>query len=57
MVKSSHELDFLLPTQPEEKLEAGTYPLRLRINGAESSYEYTLLDGRPVPGWSFQVLP
>lgn len=57
MVKSSHELDFLLPSLPEEKLEAGTYPLRLRINGAESSYEYALIDGRPVPGWSFQVLP
>jgi hypothetical protein len=56
-VTSSYELEFLLPSLPEQKLDAGTYPLRLRINGAESSYEYTLVDGIPVPRWSFQVLP
>ena len=56
LITSSNELDFLLPSPPEEKLDAGAYPLRLRINGAER-YEYTWVDRRPSPRWSFQVLP
>jgi hypothetical protein len=56
LVNESDELVFQLPTTSEEKIEAGTYPLRLRINGGESRYEYTLVNGEPVSPQRFQVI-
>ena len=54
-VKSSNELKFKLPTASDERISARTepYPLRLRINGAESRYE--LVGTPPKPKWTFRV--
>lgn len=54
-VKSSDELKFELPTASDERIPARTepYPLRLRINGAESRYE--LVGTPPKPKWTLRV--
>lgn len=55
-VKNSYKLDFKLPTDYDEKIPSRPtkpYPLRLRINGAESKYE--LVGDPPTPKWTFEV--
>jgi len=52
-VESTRKLEFVIPDPLDQRIPPGTYPLRLRINGAESRFGTE--ETPATPRWTFEV--